>query len=31
MIALGGMTPARGRQLMQAGFWGWAAIDAWAG
>jgi thiamine-phosphate pyrophosphorylase len=30
-IALGGMTPARGRRLMLGGFWGWAAIDAWAG
>lgn len=28
-VALGGMTPARGAALMRAGFWGWAAIDAW--
>jgi thiamine-phosphate pyrophosphorylase len=28
-IALGGVTPARGRALMRWGFWGWAAIDAW--
>ena len=30
-IALGGVTPARGRALMRSGFWGWAAIDAWLG
>jgi thiamine-phosphate pyrophosphorylase len=28
-VALGGMTPARGKALMRAGWWGWAAIDAW--
>jgi thiamine-phosphate pyrophosphorylase len=28
-IALGGVTPARGRVAMRSGFWGWAAIDAW--
>jgi thiamine-phosphate pyrophosphorylase len=28
-VALGGITPARGRALMRLGFWGWAAIDAW--
>ena len=28
-IALGGMDPARGRRAMAAGFYGWAAIDAW--
>ena len=28
-VALGGMTPARGRALMRSGWWGWAAIDAW--
>lgn len=28
-VALGGVTPARGRALMRAGWWGWAAIDAW--
>jgi thiamine-phosphate pyrophosphorylase len=29
-IALGGVTPARGARLMQRGFHGWAAIDAWS-
>ncbi|HEU4959045.1 MAG TPA: thiamine phosphate synthase [Sphingomonas sp.] len=28
-VALGGMTSKRGRALIRAGFWGWAAIDAW--
>ncbi|MCM8731137.1 thiamine phosphate synthase [Hephaestia sp. GCM10023244] len=28
-IALGGVTPARGRRMMRFGFYGWAAIDAW--
>lgn len=28
-IALGGVDARRGRRLMQQGFWGWAAIDAW--
>lgn len=28
-IALGGMTSTRARRLIPAGFWGWAAIDAW--
>ena len=28
-VALGGVTPARGRALVRAGWWGWAAIDAW--
>lgn len=31
VVALGGMTPARGRRLRALGAWGWAAIDAWAG
>jgi thiamine-phosphate pyrophosphorylase len=29
VVALGGMAPARGKTLMRAGWWGWAAIDAW--
>lgn len=29
-VALGGVTAARGRRLINAGWWGWAAIDAWA-
>ncbi|RIA44390.1 thiamine-phosphate diphosphorylase [Hephaestia caeni] len=28
-IALGGVTPARGRRMMRFGFYGWAAIQAW--
>lgn len=28
-IALGGVTREQGRLLIRAGFWGWAAIDAW--
>jgi len=29
VVALGGVTPKRGRVLIAAGLWGWAAIDAW--
>jgi thiamine-phosphate pyrophosphorylase len=29
VIALGGMTPARGRRLASFGAYGWAGIDAW--
>ena len=29
VLALGGMDPKRGRQAMQLGAYGWAAIDAW--
>jgi thiamine-phosphate pyrophosphorylase len=28
-VALGGITAAHGALLTKAGFWGWAAIDAW--
>jgi thiamine-phosphate pyrophosphorylase len=28
-IALGGVTREHGRSLIRAGWWGWAAIDAW--
>lgn len=30
VIALGGMTPARGRRLASFGAYGWGGIDAWA-
>ena len=29
IVALGGVTPKRGRLLLRSGFWGWAAIDGW--